>query len=130
MQAREYTNLMELWNSRAASAVIQHNKSIHGHDKYITDVHGLTRKEAIQSVESAIQSWYFNDDSSNDSKSNKVFESVKKKNKGPLKVITGMGMHSIGKKSVLLPSLIKYVRELGWNVKYQEGDGWFWILPS
>ncbi|KAJ3326883.1 hypothetical protein HDU76_012549 [Blyttiomyces sp. JEL0837] len=110
---RDLTVQMNLWNQRAAAAIQIHNRKLQAMkvgsnpDDHVADLHLLTRKEAIKAVDEAVNEWY-----------NRWGAGC-----------TGSGMHSSKRKPVLLPAVMKHLREKGWRLQYEEGDGWFFVLP-
>ena len=112
---------MELWNRRAAEAVKLRNSKRHNFDENVSDLHGLTRKEAIIAADEAIASWMLR---------------AQRLHKTPsLKIVTGAGLHSSGNKPVLLPSIMAHVKRRGVRVVLDDSSssskslqtGSFWV---
>ncbi|KAJ3196903.1 hypothetical protein HK101_007268 [Irineochytrium annulatum] len=110
---REETKAMELWNERAAQAVVRQNGQLHKDDD-VVDLHGLTRREALERIDEAVNGWY-----------NSCGANAKPKR--PLKVIAGSGTHSPKNKPVLLPTVMKHLKNAGWKIMFEPGNGWFFV---
>ncbi|KAJ2742733.1 hypothetical protein GGI20_004269 [Coemansia sp. BCRC 34301] len=94
-----------VWRMRAAQAAVA---AMRRNDSNLVDLHGLTRMEALAVVQDELLAWYDRDRSR------------------PLRIVTGLGSHSIDSCARLHPAVIHALRDAGW--RFSENPGYIEVL--
>ncbi|KAI7888767.1 uncharacterized protein EV154DRAFT_516754 [Mucor mucedo] len=100
--ARQIDSRAKDWNMRAARATVRGHR-IRQNDDHLLDLHGLTVAEAQVLVKEGVTQWW----------SRSQMQSARRQFQ-PLKIVTGVGKHSHGGESKLLPATTKWLRKEGW----------------
>ncbi|KAI9007915.1 hypothetical protein CLU79DRAFT_777500 [Phycomyces nitens] len=103
-EARQLDSRAKKLNMRAARSLVRHQRLVH-EDDHLLDLHGLTVAEAQVLIKEGVTQWW--------SRSN--MQSGRRQIK-PLKIITGVGKHSLDGQSKLLPTALKWLKREGWQV--------------
>ncbi|KAL0076303.1 hypothetical protein J3Q64DRAFT_1853001 [Phycomyces blakesleeanus] len=103
-EARQLDSRAKNWNMRAARSLVRHQRLAH-EDDHLLDLHGLTVAEAQVLIQEGVTQWW--------SRSN--MQSGRRQIK-PLKIVTGVGKHSLDGQSKLLPTALKWLKREGWQV--------------
>ncbi|KAJ3377924.1 hypothetical protein HDU84_008098 [Entophlyctis sp. JEL0112] len=98
--AKEYKKV-DLWNARAAKLIIAEHRQ-RQNQSFTLDLHGLTRHEALEELQRKLSEHF----------------DGRKKPLTPLEVVTGAGRRSPGRKAVLLPAVIGFLKHGGWKYSY------------
>ncbi|KAJ3078834.1 hypothetical protein HK100_010597, partial [Physocladia obscura] len=114
-----HTTQITLWNTRAAKSIATHNNTLHKNSNTIIDLHGLTRQEALDTLAEKLASHFKKDYSLVQSGGSGVAGAIKQ----PLRVITGVGRRSGGRKAVILPSVLAFLKRDGWRFEHEENTG-------
>ncbi|KAG0171708.1 hypothetical protein DFQ30_000542 [Apophysomyces sp. BC1015] len=104
-EARQYDTKAKDWNMRAARALVRQQR-LHQNDDHLLDLHGLTVAEAHVLLKEGVTQWW----------SRSQMQSSRRQVE-PLKVITGIGKHSLHGQSKLLPSVLKWLKREGWLIE-------------
>ncbi|KAJ2876239.1 hypothetical protein GGH93_000896 [Coemansia aciculifera] len=94
-----------VWRMRAAQAAVA---AMRRNDSNLVDLHGLTRMEALAVVQDELVAWYARDRSR------------------PLRIVTGLGSHSVDGRARLHPAVIRVLRDSGW--RFSENPGYIEVL--
>ncbi|KAJ2459766.1 hypothetical protein GGF42_001261 [Coemansia sp. RSA 2424] len=94
-----------IWRMRAAQAAVA---AMRRNDSNLVDLHGLTRIEALAVVQDELAAW-------RDRAYNR-----------PLRIVTGIGSHSIDGRARLYPAIIRALRDSGW--RFSENRGYIEVL--
>ncbi|KAI8607096.1 hypothetical protein BC830DRAFT_1175693, partial [Chytriomyces sp. MP71] len=106
-----HTAFIELWNSRAAKCITHQNTTSHNNELTVLDLHGLTKAEAIWTLSERLATYFA------------PVPAGSRAGPPPLKVITGIGVHSGKRKAVLLPATLSYLKSHGWRHEYEANLG-------
>ncbi|KAJ3233182.1 hypothetical protein HDU78_006642 [Chytriomyces hyalinus] len=109
-----HTVLITRWNARAAQCVALKNGEFHKNDPFVLDLHGLTRAEALISLSERLQTHFTPTPGS-------------KTLPPPLKVITGVGVHSGKHKAIILPAVLGVLKRDGWRHEYEDNVGFILV---
>ncbi|KAJ2736283.1 hypothetical protein IW152_000843 [Coemansia sp. BCRC 34962] len=94
-----------VWRMRAAQAAVA---AMRRNDSNLVDLHGLTRMEALAVVQDELVAWHGRDRSR------------------PLRIVTGLGSHSVDGRARLHPAVIRVLRDAGW--RFSENPGYIEVL--
>ncbi|KAJ2095801.1 hypothetical protein GGI16_005084 [Coemansia sp. S142-1] len=94
-----------VWRMRAAQAAVA---AMRRNDSNLVDLHGLTRMEALAVVQDELVAW-----------------SSRDRNR-PLRIVTGLGSHSVDGRARLHPAVIRVLRDSGW--RFKENPGYIEVL--
>ncbi|KAI8819080.1 hypothetical protein BJ741DRAFT_177205 [Chytriomyces cf. hyalinus JEL632] len=109
-----HTVLITRWNARAAQCVALKNGEFHKNDPFVLDLHGLTRAEALISLSERLQTHFTPTPGS-------------RTLPPPLKVITGVGVHSGKHKAIILPVVLGVLNRDGWRHEYEDNVGFILV---
>ncbi|KAJ3206701.1 hypothetical protein HDU82_004346 [Entophlyctis luteolus] len=96
-----HSSQVDLWNARAAKLIIAEHRQ-RQNQSFTLDLHGLTRHEALEELQRKLSEHF----------------DGRKKPLTPLEVVTGAGRRSPGRKAVLLPAVIGFLKHGGWKYSY------------
>ncbi|PWN44640.1 hypothetical protein IE81DRAFT_250545 [Ceraceosorus guamensis] len=127
--ARELEAKARIWNMRAAHELISERKTkraqdVSGYGALSTgvgiedeiDLHMLSLHEALDVTRKALQEW----NASNDFVQKRADGTTQKRG---LKIITGVGNHSVNRTPILRPGIKRMLEREGWDAQEQHGAG-------
>ncbi|KAJ2902862.1 hypothetical protein GGI21_004505 [Coemansia aciculifera] len=94
-----------IWRMRAAQAAVA---AMRHNDSNLVDLHGLTRLEALAIVQDELAAWRARDRGR------------------PLRIVTGLGSHSVDGRAKLHPAVIRVLRDAGW--RFRENPGYIEVF--